>query len=74
MTEYVQIGEVKSFEEQIRKRLRDHLNNAADDLATGGATDYADYRFRVGVIQGLAIAEREILDLIEIARKAEQGL
>jgi hypothetical protein len=74
MTEYVQIGEVKSFEEQIRKRLRDHLNNAADDLATGGATDYADYRFRVGVIQGLAIAEREILDLIEIARKAEIGL
>lgn len=74
MTEYVQIGEVKSFEEQIRKRLRDHLNNSADDLATGGATDYADYRFRVGVIQGLAIAEREILDLIEIARKAEIGL
>ena len=74
MTEYVNIGEVKSFEEQIRKRLRDHLNNSADDLATGGATDYADYRFRVGVIQGLAIAEREILDLIEIARKADQGL
>ena len=74
MTEYIQIGEVKSFEEQIRKRLRDHLNNAADDLATGGATDYADYRFRVGVIQGLAIAEREILDLIEIARKAEDRL
>jgi len=74
MTEYINIGEVKSFEEQIRKRLRDHLNNSADDLATGGATDYADYRFRVGVIQGLAIAEREILDLIEIARKADQGL
>jgi hypothetical protein len=74
MTEYKQIGEVKSFEEQIRKRLREHLNNSADDLATGGATDYADYRFRVGVIQGLAMAEREILDLIEIARKAEQGL
>ena len=74
MTEYKQIGEVKSFEEQIRKRLREHLNNSADDLATGGATDYADYRFRVGVIQGLAIAEREILDLIEIARKAEIGL
>lgn len=74
MTDYVNVGEIKSFEEQIRKRLREHLNNSADDLATGGATDYADYRFRVGVIQGLAIAEREILDLIEIARKAEQGL
>lgn len=74
MTDYIQVGEVKSFEEQIRKRLREHLNNAADDLATGGAQDYADYRFRVGVIQGLAVAEREILDLIEIAKKAEYGL
>lgn len=74
MAEYIEVGEVKSFEEQIRKRLREHLNNAADDIATGGATDYADYRFRVGVIQGLAIAEREILDLIEIARKAENRL
>lgn len=74
MTDYVQVGEVKSFEEHIRKRLREHLNNAADDLATGGAQDYADYRFRVGVIQGLAVAEREILDLIEIAKKAEYGL
>ena len=74
MSEYLQVGEVKSFEEHIRKRIREHLNNSADDLATGGAQDYADYRFRVGVIQGLALAEREILDLIEIARKAEDGL
>lgn len=63
--------EAKSFEDLIRKRIRDHMNNYADDLATGGAKDYPDYRFQVGVIQGLAMAEREILDLVETARKAE---
>jgi hypothetical protein len=61
----------RSFEELIRKKIRDHMNNYADDLATGGAKDYPDYRFQVGVIQGLAMAEREILDLVETARKAE---
>lgn len=61
----------QSFEELIRKKIREHMNNYADDLATGGAKDYSDYRFQVGVIQGLAMAEREILDLVETARKAE---
>ena len=61
----------QSFEEIVRKKIREHMNNYADDLATGGAKDYPDYRFQVGVIQGLAMAEREILDLVETARKAE---
>jgi hypothetical protein len=61
----------RSFEELIRKRIRDHMNDYADALATGGAKDHSDYRFQVGVIQGLAMAEREILDLVETARKAE---
>jgi hypothetical protein len=47
------------------------MNDYADALATGGAKDHSDYRFQVGVIQGLAMAEREILDLVETARKAE---
>lgn len=65
------MNETQSFEEIIRKKIREHMNNYADDLATGGAKDFPDYRFQVGVIQGLALAEREILDLVETARKAE---
>jgi hypothetical protein len=65
------LSQPQSFEELIRKKVRDHMNAYADDLATGGAKDYADYRFQVGVIQGLALAERELLDLIEIAKKTE---
>lgn len=63
------VGEQESFEALIKRRLREHLNNRADDVALGGAQDYADYRHRVGVIEGLAIAEREIIDLIDAAKK-----
>jgi hypothetical protein len=65
------MSELRSFEDLIRKKIRDHMNAYADQISTGGAQDYADYRFQVGVIQGLAMAEREILDLVETARKTE---
>lgn len=47
------------------------MNTYADGLATGGAHNFPDYRFQVGVIQGLAMAEREVLDVIETAKKSE---
>tara|TARA_R100000234_G_scaffold39286_3_gene23359 strand:+ start:11015 stop:11215 length:201 start_codon:yes stop_codon:yes gene_type:complete len=63
----------KSFEEAIVEKIREHMNNYADGLSTGSAQNFPDYRFQVGVIQGLAMAEREILDLIETARKLEDS-
>ena len=63
------IGEQESFGVLMKRKLREHLNARADDIALGGAQDYADYRHRVGVIEGLAIAEREIIDLIDAAKK-----
>ena len=47
----------------IKKRIRQIMNELADDLATGNAKDYAEYRFFVGMISGLAMAERDILDI-----------
>jgi hypothetical protein len=64
----------ESFEYLIKKKLREHLNNLADDLALGGAQDYADYRHRVGVIEGIAVAEREVIDLIDAAKKRQEEL
>lgn len=49
------------------------LNEKADDLAMGGAKSFDEYQKMVGVIEGLAVAEREMLDLIEKQRKAESG-
>lgn len=62
---------MSSFEELVLKKIREHMNTYADGLATGGAHNFPDYRFQVGVIQGLAMAEREVLDVIETAKKSE---
>ena len=60
-----------SLSEVFILKLRENLNNKADDLATGCANDFADYRFRVGFIEGIATAEREFLDLVERAAENE---
>ena len=64
---------MSSFEELVLKKIREHMNTYADGLATGGAQNFPDYRFQVGVIQGLAMAEREVLDVIETAKKTEDS-
>jgi len=46
----------------IKKKIREHLNNLADDLASGAATDFPHYKYMTGVITGLAMVERDILD------------
>lgn len=51
--------------EYLRKKIRDIMNEHADHVATGAATDWPDYRYHVGIIEGLAKAERELLDLAE---------
>lgn len=47
----------------IKKKIRHHMNEIADDLAGGAAIDYPNYRYLVGMVSGLALIEREILDL-----------
>lgn len=52
--------------EFLRKSLRQQMNDLADHVAGGGCSDWADYTRCCGVIQGLARAERELLDLTKI--------
>ena len=47
----------------LRVAIREHMNEGADHLSTGGAKTFEDYHRLVGRIEGLAIIEREILDL-----------
>lgn len=54
----------------VKNKIREDLNELADILATGGAPDYATYRHMVGKIEGLAQAERHIIDLEERLIKA----
>ena len=43
--------------------LRKEMNNYADDVATGVCADFAAYKELCGVIRGLALAERLLIDL-----------
>ena len=47
----------------LKKKLRDQMNELADHLAVGSAKDMEEYRKVSGIIEGLAWAEREIIDI-----------
>ena len=54
----------QSLSEFLLKRLREVMNDHDDHISTGSCKDYAEYQKMVGVIEGLALAEREVLDWI----------
>ena len=47
----------------LRKNIRTQMNEIADHLAVGAAKDIEEYRKMCGIIEGLAWAEREIIDI-----------
>jgi len=47
----------------VKKYLRAEMNEQADVVATGGCTTWDSYQKLTGVIHGLALVERKILDL-----------
>ena len=61
---------IQQFASVLRDQIRKDMNNYADDVATGACHDFAAYQKLCGVIQGLALAERYIIDLAEKVEKA----
>jgi|TARA_R110000787_G_scaffold109125_2_gene217695 hypothetical protein len=49
----------------LRMQLRRMMNESSDHLSTGACKDYSEYARCCGVVEGLALAERELLDLEE---------
>jgi hypothetical protein len=49
--------------DRLRRRLRELMNDYADTVAGGSAQDFSEYKKLCGVIEGLALAERELLDI-----------
>jgi hypothetical protein len=47
----------------VLERVKEMYVNASEDLAAGVATDYAEYRYICGVLNGLLKAKSEIEDL-----------
>lgn len=60
------------FARVLKEKLRSDMNNYTDDLASGVCRNFDEYQKLVGVIQGLAFAERHLLDLVEALEKANQ--
>lgn len=55
----------------IKRKIREHMNILADDLASGVATDFGHYKYITGMITGLAMVERDILDYEKTRHKDE---
>jgi len=51
--------------DDLLKKVRDELAMRTTALTRGNPADYAAYQNLVGVISGLSIAERLIVDLLE---------
>ena len=58
--------------EVYQKKLRERMNDLADSISVGAAKDFCEYQNMVGTIKGLALAERELLDLVEALKKGEE--
>jgi len=47
----------------LREQFRKMMNELSDHMSTGGCKEYSEYTRCCGMIEGLATAERELLDL-----------
>ena len=61
----------QSLSEFLIRRVREMMNDHADHISTGACKDYSDYQKMVGIIEGLALTEREVLDWVEKFIKAD---
>ena len=63
---------IQDFARVLREQIRTDMNNYADDLAGGSCRNFEEYQKLCGVIQGLAMAERYILDLAKKVEDADE--
>lgn len=63
---------ISEFARVLREQIRTDMNNYADDCAGGACRTFDEYQKLCGVIQGLAIAERHVLDLAEKVEKSNE--
>jgi len=62
---------VHAFADTVRKTIRTYMNELTDNVALGSAKSFEEYQRTVGQIEGLAIAERELLNLISSSEEED---
>ena len=65
---------IQDFAHVLRDKIRTDMNNYADDIAGGACRNFEEYQKLCGIISGLALAERYLLDLLEKVEKANDGI
>jgi hypothetical protein len=63
---------IQDFARVLRDKIRTDMNNYADDLAGGACRSFDEYQKLCGIIQGLALAERHLIDLAEKVEKSDE--
>lgn len=63
---------ISEFARVLREKLRTDMNNYTDDMAGGVCRSFDDYQKLCGLIQGLAVAERHLLDLVEKVEQSDE--
>jgi hypothetical protein len=63
---------IQEFARVLRDKLRTDMNNYADDCAGGACRNFDEYQKLCGIIQGLALAERYLLDLAQKVEKSDE--
>ena len=54
---------IQEFARVVREKIRTDMNNYADDIAGGACRTFEEYQKLCGIISGLALAERYLIDL-----------
>ena len=63
---------INNFVAVLRQKIREEMNNYADDVATGTCVDFGAYKELCGVIRGLATAEMHLIALAEKLEKDDE--
>ena len=61
----------KTVFDALEEKFADHQRIYEEHLRSGSPKDFAEYKETCGVIRGLAIARREILDLLRVHREQD---
>jgi hypothetical protein len=48
----------------IRSRVQETVNSYSESILQGNVKDFTEYRYLCGVIHGLNLADRELVDLL----------
>ena len=63
---------IQDFANVLRNQIRTDMNNYADDIAGGACRTFDEYQKLCGIISGLALAERYLLDLLQKVEQSDE--